>query len=182
MPEITSMRRKATESLTSITQAIASVGDSPQLDIELGFLIHDVSRMRAAAFDRYIKPLNVSRSKWYILAHLSAAGPLSQAELAERLKVGRSSVGSVIPMLYHDGLVRRQPSSTDLRSDRISLTSRGRRLVDQIMEIETAFNDRILAALSVDQRELMASHLSVIKQAAASVVANGEGIGSLRWV
>ena len=38
-------------------------------ELKLGFLIHDVSRLRRSAFDRCLKPMNVTRSQWWVLAY-----------------------------------------------------------------------------------------------------------------
>lgn len=42
---------------------------SPQFRI--GFLVHDVSRMRRTLFDQEMKPLGITRSQWWVLAQLS---------------------------------------------------------------------------------------------------------------
>ena len=39
-------------------------------DLRIGFLIHDVSRLRRNTFDQYMKPLGVTRSQWWVIAHL----------------------------------------------------------------------------------------------------------------
>ena len=51
-------------------------------ELRLGFLIHDVSRLRRSAFDRCLKPLNVTRSQWWVLAYLSAEARASLASTA----------------------------------------------------------------------------------------------------
>ena len=54
-------------------------------ELRLGFLIHDVSRLRRSAFDRCLKPLNVTRSQWWVLAYLSREDGMTQSQLAEEL-------------------------------------------------------------------------------------------------
>ena len=51
--------------------AMADAPHTIDWELRLGFLIHDVSRLRRSAFDRCLKPLNVTRSQWWVLAYLS---------------------------------------------------------------------------------------------------------------
>ena len=51
-------------------------------ELRLGFLIHDVSRLRRSAFDRVLKPLNVTRAQWWMLAYLSREDGMTQSQLA----------------------------------------------------------------------------------------------------
>ena len=37
----------------------------------IGFLIHDVSRLRRTVVDKALRPIGVTRSQWWVLANLS---------------------------------------------------------------------------------------------------------------
>ena len=62
-------------------------------ELRLGYLIHDVSRLRRSAFDRCMKPLNVTRSQWWVLAYLSREDGMTQSRLAEELDIGKVAIG-----------------------------------------------------------------------------------------
>ena len=58
-------------------------------DFRIGFLVHDVSRMRRTLFDQAMKPLGITRSQWWVLSELSRHGrdgmlqtPMSQCRSA----------------------------------------------------------------------------------------------------
>src|SRR5204862_397702 len=85
-------------------------------ELRLGFLIHDVSRLRRSAFDRCLKPLNVTRSQWWVLAYLSREDGMTQSQLAEELDLGKVAVGGLIDRLEKSGLVRRDADATDRRT------------------------------------------------------------------
>ena len=51
----------------------------------LGFLMHDVSRLRRKVFDDVMKPVGVTRSQWWVMAHLSRHDGMSQSDLADVL-------------------------------------------------------------------------------------------------
>src|SRR2546428_12526826 len=88
-------------------------------ELRLGFLIHDVSRLRRSAFDRCLKPLNVTRSQWWVLAYLSREDGMTQSQLAEELDLGKVAVGGLIDRLEKAGLVRRDPDATDPAGHRV---------------------------------------------------------------
>jgi MarR family transcriptional regulator, transcriptional regulator for hemolysin len=136
-------------------------------DIRLGFLIHDVSRMRRTAYDQLMKPMGVTRAQWWVLAHLSRHDGMMQTELAEALEVGKASLGSLIDRLAAAGLVERRAVPGDRRAKRVHLAKPGYLLVQRMTEAEISLNERILVSLSPADRGMMIRALSAVKQALA---------------
>jgi DNA-binding MarR family transcriptional regulator len=134
-------------------------------DIRLGFLIHDVSRMRRTAYDQLMKPMGVTRAQWWVLAHLSRHDGMMQTELADALEVGKASLGSLIERLAAAGFVERRAVPGDRRAKRVHLAETGYLLLQRMAEAEMSLNERILGALSPADRGTMIRTLSVVKQA-----------------
>ena len=132
-------------------------------ELQLGFLIHDTSRLRRAAFDRHLKPLNVTRSQWWVLAYLSRKDGMTQSELAQELDLGKVAVGGLIDRLEKNGLVRRDPDPTDRRVNRLFLEPQGRHLLSSLRKANHEFNVRILAGLGDEQLIATAATLEVMK-------------------
>src|SRR5258705_5882675 len=105
---------------------------STDWELRLGFLIHDVSRLRRSAFDRCLKHLNVTRSQWWVLAYLSREDGMAQSQLAEELDLGKVAVGGLIDRLEKTGLVRREPDATDRRVKRIFLEPKSQQLITRM--------------------------------------------------
>src|SRR5258705_4184032 len=105
---------------------------STDWELRLGFLIHDVSRLRRSAFDRCLKPLNVTRSQWWVLAYLSREDGMTQSQLAEELDLGKVAVGGLIDRLEKTGLVRRDADATDPRVNRGFLQPNSKQLITRI--------------------------------------------------
>ena len=82
--------------------------DQPDWDLRLGYLIHDVSRLRRMMFDRALAPLGITRSQWWVLAFISRKDGLPQTQLANELDVGKVAVGALIDRLESSGFVIRQ--------------------------------------------------------------------------
>lgn len=133
-------------------------------ELRLGFLIHDVSRLRRSAFDRCLKPLNVTRSQWWVLAYLSREDGMTQSQLAEELDLGKVAVGGLIDRLEKGGLVRREADATDRRVNRIFLEPKSKQLVARMRKVSHRMNEQILSGLVDKELEIAARTLDAMKR------------------
>jgi len=101
-------------------------------ELRLGFLVHDVSRLRRSVVDRTLKPLGVTRSQWWVLAFLSRADGMSQVALAEELDLGKVALGGLIDRLEKTGFVSRRHDAEDRRVKRVFLTKKSHTLINEI--------------------------------------------------
>ncbi len=101
-------------------------------ELRLGFLVHDVSRLRRSVVDRTLKPLGVTRSQWWVLAFLSRADGMSQVALAEELDLGKVALGGLIDRLEKTGFVSRRHDAEDRRVKRVFLTKKSQTLINEI--------------------------------------------------
>ncbi len=101
-------------------------------ELRLGFLVHDVSRLRRSIVDRTLKPLGVTRSQWWVLAFLSRADGMSQVALAEELDLGKVALGGLIDRLEKTGFVSRRHDAEDRRVKRVFLTKKSQTLINEI--------------------------------------------------
>ncbi|MGQ0620677.1 MAG: MarR family winged helix-turn-helix transcriptional regulator [Panacagrimonas sp.] len=146
-----------------------AAGDASREGIRLGFLIHDVSRMRRSAYDQFMKPLGITRAQWWVLAHLSRHDGMMQTQLADVLEVGKASLGDVIEGLESGGWVERRPDPSDKRAKRVYLTRPAQSLIKRMTVMEHEFNSQILMDLTVSERTEMTRSLLKIKHAIARI-------------
>jgi MarR family transcriptional regulator, transcriptional regulator for hemolysin len=147
---------------------------STDWELRLGFLIHDVSRLRRSAFDRCLKPLNVTRSQWWVLAYLSRDEGMTQSQLAEELDLGKVAIGGLIDRLERTGLLRREADPNDRRIKRIFLNPKSKELIETMREVNHKMNEHILAGLSAGQLNIAARTLSKIKHNLLLYLGNSE--------
>ena len=133
-------------------------------ELRLGFLIHDVSRLRRSAFDRCLKPLNVTRSQWWVLAYLSREDGMTQSQLAEELDLGKVAVGGLIDRLEKAGLLRRDADASDRRINRIFLEPKSKQLIVRMRKVSHRLNGRILDGLNDTKLEAAATTLDAMKR------------------
>ena len=156
----------------SVAEEIAipsATSDSSREGIRLGFLIHDVSRMRRSAYDQFMKPLGVTRAQWWVLAYLSRHDGMMQTQLADVLEVGKASLGDVIESLERSGWVERRPDPTDKRAKRVYLAKAAQGLIKRMTAMENEFNGQILGELNTAERAELSRSLQKIKLALARV-------------
>nr|NMF96407.1 MarR family transcriptional regulator [Aromatoleum toluolicum] len=132
-------------------------------ELRLGFLIHDVSRLRRSAFDRCLKPLNVTRSQWWVLAYLSRGEGMAQSQLAEELDLGKVAIGGLIDRLEKSGLVRRESDPSDRRIKRIFLSPKSNELIETMRAVSHELNAQILSGLSEESLTITAATLGAMK-------------------
>ncbi|TVO63573.1 MarR family winged helix-turn-helix transcriptional regulator [Denitromonas ohlonensis] len=162
------MARKQTATQTAPASARTSKSPAAdpaahRRDIKLGYLIHDVSRMRRTAFDQLMKPMGITRAQWWVLAHLSRHDGMAQTQLASMLDVGKASLGSLLDRLEATGFIERRPDATDRRMKRVFLSRSSIQLLERLVEVESGFNQQILGSLTDNDRNELIRMLSSIK-------------------
>ena len=143
-------------------------------ELRLGFLIHDVSRLRRSAFDRCLKPMNVTRSQWWVLAYLSREDGMTQSRLAEELDLGKVAVGGLIDRLEKTGLLRREADASDRRVNRVFLEPKSKVLIARMRKLSHRMNGQILAGLDDKQLEGTALTLDAMKRNLLTYLRSGE--------
>lgn len=132
----------------------------------IGFLVHDVSRMRRTLFDQAVKPLGLTRSQWWVLANLSRhdGGGMVQTELAKLLDVGKVTVGGLIDRLEVSGHVERRADAGDRRAKRIHVTEKGYGVINAMTKVGNELNDVILEGISPERVKIAEDVLHDIKE------------------
>jgi DNA-binding MarR family transcriptional regulator len=154
--------------------AVATAPHTTDWELRLGFLIHDVSRLRRSAFDRCLKPLNVTRSQWWVLAYLSREDGMTQSQLAEELDLGKVAIGGLIDRLEKAGLLRRAADATDRRVNRVFLEPKSKQLIARMRKVSHRLNQQILGGLADADLETAALTLDAMKRNILSYLQEGE--------
>ena len=158
-------------------QAVAlGPSEEDNWDQRLGFLMHDVSRLRRIVFDEFMKPLGVTRSQWWVLAYLSRHDGMIQSDLANVLDLGKAALGGLIDRLESGGLIDRRSDGTDRRVKRVYLSSKGAQTVREMRTRSHVMSERVLQDMSREDRLLLANMLMAVKKNLLKIK-HDEGIG-----
>lgn len=147
-------------------------------EVRIGFLVHDVSRMRRTLFDQAMKPLGITRSQWWVLSQLSrhARSGMLQTELARDLDVGKVTVGGLIDRLETAGFVVRKPEKTDRRAKRIMITARGHETLHEMVAVGHRLNAIILDGLTPEALAQAESALELMKENLRGAIAEKDEV------
>ena len=109
------------------------------------------------AMQPYFARFGISGSQWGVLRTLHRAAEGGQAglrltDLSERLLIRPPSVTGVVDRLERMGLVQRDTSPTDLRAKQVSLTPKGRGLIQRVLAVHRRQMDNVLGGLRLEER------------------------------
>jgi MarR family transcriptional regulator, transcriptional regulator for hemolysin len=138
--------------------------DQTDWDLRLGYLIHDVSRLRRMMFDRDLAPLGITRSQWWVLAFISRKDGLPQTQLANELDVGKVAVGALIDRLETSGFVIRQADPVDRRVKRVYVTKQAKGFLEKLRKETDKFNAKIVNGIDRKQLEAASDALLAMKR------------------
>jgi DNA-binding MarR family transcriptional regulator len=122
----------------------------------LGYLLKRAQAEFGELVRAALAPLEIDNREWAVLISLDDQNPQSQAEVAQRVGVDRTTMVALVDGLQAKGLIERRPHRDDRRKNVLVATTAGRsvrrraaRLVD---EVERRFlevlDDRDAARLS----------------------------------
>jgi DNA-binding MarR family transcriptional regulator len=137
--------------------------DQTDWDLRLGYLIHDVSRLRRMMFDRALAPLGITRSQWWVLAFISRKDGLPQTQLANELDVGKVAVGALVDRLETSGFVIRQADPVDRRVKRVYVTKQAKGFLEKLRKETDKFNAKIVNGIDRKQLEAASDALLAMK-------------------
>lgn len=122
---------------------------SKEHPLRIGFLIHDVSRLRRTVADKALRPLGITRSQSWVLAflHRHEGAGMTQSELAKEMQVGKVTMGGLIDRLEEAGYVERRGDANDRRARRIFMTPAGKMLVRRMQVVSEKLNATLLEGI-----------------------------------
>jgi DNA-binding MarR family transcriptional regulator len=127
-------------------------------------LVLEVFRLNGrllAAGDTITRDLGVTSARWQVLGALDIANrPLTVPQIARSMGVTRQGVQRIADLLADQGLVEMVDNPDHQRAKLLRLTSRGRAILDRIMQRQRTWAARI--ARAADAAELRTT-LSVLR-------------------
>jgi DNA-binding MarR family transcriptional regulator len=144
---------------TRATPAGPGTGDTLEL-AEL--LSHSARRLRRWSTTQ-LAPLGLTSAQARVLHLVASAGrPLRMAEIAARLEVVPRSVTTMVDGVEASGLITRASDPGDRRSVLVSLTPRGRALLDSLERARRATAEEVFGGLAGHERADLARLLGAL--------------------
>ena len=103
-----------------------------RLDDDLGFLVAQTHRAMRRWIMARLAPLGITYEQFKVLNALCEEENVTQAKMAGRVQMDKTSLARMLTRMEASGLISRQGDPADSRLKRIFLTDRGRRLALQV--------------------------------------------------
>ena len=121
------------------------------LDDFLPYQLAVVAERVSRQFARHYKEMfGLSRAEWRVVAHLSQQSSVSVREIAARAELDKSKVSRAVSRLEAQGYISKESSSFDRRLVVLTLTDKGRAMVDALTPIAQGYQDEVLRDLGTD--------------------------------
>ncbi|MFF4775938.1 MarR family winged helix-turn-helix transcriptional regulator [Microtetraspora fusca] len=138
-------------------------GVRPDLDLGPMAVIGRLNRCSALlrqASDALLGEEGLTRPEFDVLAALRrVGGELTPSRLARETFASGAAVTKRVRVLEREGLVARRVDGRDRRVVHLSLTERGRELIDRLLPEQLALEAALLAGLDPERRDRLAAAL-----------------------
>lgn len=108
----------------------------------------------------------MSITEAHALGELHARGALTQQQLADALRLQKSTVSRLIDQMAARGVVTRAPNPIDKRSHLIALTRTGRARAGRLETARRELFERLLADLLPEERQVIVDGVVRLERAA----------------
>ena len=114
---------------------------------------------------------HLSTIKLVVLRVLASnAGVMTPSEIAKWTQTERHNITTLIQRMSRDGPVTIERNSSDKRFVNITLTDKGREVLDQTMPVAREVVDQIMSSISEDDATLIDKQLRVLRQNAFDIL------------
>lgn len=113
----------------------------------LGYLLKHVLAQLTDEQAKALAPYGLNGRDLAVLSAVVAGEPLSQLEVASRLRVDRTSIGDLLDSLEERGLVERRRSPEDRRRNVVVLTAKGESTFEEAERVRLKVEREFLVSL-----------------------------------
>jgi DNA-binding MarR family transcriptional regulator len=121
---------------------------------------------------RYVRSTGLSMPQFNTLMKLYyGGGGCGLSEITSHLDVTAAAASQLVDGLVHKGLLERAEAEHDRRAKHITLTGKGRTLVERGIEARSGWTKDLTDRLSAERREAIAAALRALTEAARELEA-----------
>ncbi|WP_308112715.1 MULTISPECIES: MarR family winged helix-turn-helix transcriptional regulator [Paraburkholderia] len=140
-----------------------------ELEQAIPFLLTRAGGRMGNAFAKALKPFGLNLSEWRVCASLLYVPHQTLSELSVHATSDISALSRIIDRLESQELVKREKSTTDGRSIRIVLTSKGDELALRIVPVAKQHESVILSGFTADDVQVLRAMLLKVYENAGAL-------------
>jgi len=166
------MNRQNTNNSTSAgAKATGKSAGTHRLDESLGFMLNTVARMMRGALEDRLKQYNVTSMQWVVMQTISECEVMNQSAVAKRVEIDNPTMTRQVDRLEQSGLLKRRPDKDDRRTQLLSLTAKGCKLLSSINDVATEVNQLAGTRITDARFSKLITDLHIIRE---NLSANGK--------
>lgn len=136
-----------------------------------GRLLSTAARLVEHSWNEKLGAIGLTHAGVIAIEVLDAQGPMTQAQLAQYVRVQAQTMGKTLSRLEAHGHIVRVRSTSDRRSHVVSLTEQGKEAVKAAVEMERS----VLASASIDPDLLRQELQAVVRELASQFATTPSG-------
>ncbi|WP_102028603.1 MarR family winged helix-turn-helix transcriptional regulator [Salirhabdus sp. Marseille-P4669] len=122
------------------------------LDKAIGAGSVRLSKKITRFINHQLKPYQITTEQWSVLRTLSESDQITQKELSERADKDQATLTKILDLLEKHLLIERVPNPNDRRSFLIAITSKGKRLSQEVAPYLNDIYKKLIR--SIDEEKL----------------------------
>ena len=137
------------------------------------------NRMHRRTVDKIVSDAGIElhRSQFLLLVHLQHRGDsFSQKELAEHLGISPAALAVKIKRLESDGLILRVKPENDSRVNAVSITDKGKDLLEKTQELFTGVDKRMINGIEEKDLEIFVKCLKTMHKNLEEIYENPQKV------
>lgn len=139
-------------------------------EIPISKLFNIISKNQTIYLNHKLEDLNINESQLHFLFEIYHQKEINQEKIASRCNINKGAVARSIKKLEDEGLIKREIDDNNRRQNKVSLTSKGKTVLDEAIELlddweNYVFNDNLI------EKELLQN---VLKEIAVKAVEYNE--------
>ncbi len=127
------------------------------------FLLAKAYQKAHSAFKVKLAPFGITPVQHLILAVLGEEEFLSPAEISDRVAMDGATLSGVLDRMAEAGLIKKEGNPEDRRSIRVSLSSKARKMREELAEQRKSINEELTAKFSLEEKLLLKRMLKDLK-------------------
>jgi MarR family transcriptional regulator, organic hydroperoxide resistance regulator len=131
-----------------------------RLETHIFYLFSSILARRNKALNSELGQVGLDYPRWRVLAVLGQHAGASMLQLAELTGVDRTTLAHTVRLMVSERLISRRERQSDRRSVTLEVTARGRAVLQEILPLVLAHNDRALAGFSVREEAALRRQLT----------------------
>lgn len=136
-------------------------GDAPSC---INMQILRASHYVLKTYDDAYRDLGIRATQMPVIGLISRKGPITIRQIADEMESERSVMSRKLQVMEKNGWISEDPETTGKEKSFI-LANQGRDLIQKVLPVKQAVQEKILNKLSEDERNLLLSLCSKLKQA-----------------